>query len=70
MSIGLFRANQICFFLTASTPVPVGVGHGDLPFGGWGGWGVVMDNDGVGVEQRDLSVGRDGTVPAQEEVTD
>lgn len=32
--------------------------------------GVGREEPGEEVEQRDLSVGPDGTVPAQEEVTD
>lgn len=70
MSIGLFRANQIWFFRTAEIPLPDGVGQGEQPDVGRRGMGVGKEKPGEGVEQRDPSVGRDGTVPAQEEVTD
>lgn len=45
-------------------------GKGSSLMWGGGAWGWVGRNLGREVEQRDLSVGRDGIVPAQEEVTD
>lgn len=52
------------------SPCPVVWGKGSSLMWGGGAWGWVRRNLEREVEQRDLSVGRDGTVPAQEEVTD
>lgn len=52
------------------SPCPMVWGKGSSLMWGGGAWGWVGRNPGREVEQRDLSVGHDGIVPAQEEVTD
>lgn len=68
--MGCLEPIKFFFLELLRSPCPMVWGKGISLMWGGGAWGWVGRNLGREVEQRDLSVGRDGTVPAQEEVTD